>query len=80
MKPNPASPEYAQLMQVKGHITMMDPEMQRQTAEAAEEMRAIIRRGGPGLMALALVGAEISAAVFEENPAIIKGDNNGDPA
>jgi hypothetical protein len=56
------SPEYLQLLIVKDEISKCEPEMKAKIEAAAEEIRAIVKRGdGSGMMAIALVGSEVAA-------------------
>lgn len=75
------TPEYAQLLLIRGHIaSLTNPEDQTQVHAIAETIRGIVRANGlHGILAIALVGAEIAADEFQPDPAIIKEEQPGAP-
>ena len=56
------TPEQETLLLIKGEITNLTPAQQQQVKDCAAMIRAVIEDGGPaGVLALALVGAEMQA-------------------
>ena len=75
------TPEYAQLLMMRGALASLSPAEQQVAYAAAETIRGIVRSNGVvGMVALAVVGAEVAADEFPSDPAIIKETPSGDPA
>lgn len=72
------TPEYLQLLILRDKLAQCSQEEQAQVAAVAETIRGIVKSNADaGVIALALVGAEVAADETSCIPAIMKEDNNG---